>query len=316
MRILSDGHFHSGEDLARLFSVSRATIFQVLADSEKLGLQIFRVRKRGYKLVSSLDLLDAKIIQDHVGENCPFNIEIIDHINSTNSLLLEQTQDPDAHGKCIAAELQTKGRGRQGRVWYSGIAGALTFSVLWRFKNGIAALSGLSLAVGIAVAKAFEELGISEIKLKWPNDVHHNGRKLAGILIEVQGEMLGPGNAVIGIGLNYRLTPEVLKDIDQAAIDVVSISDSPPSRNLVLATILRILGDTLIKFENEGFQPFVAEWEQRHVHQNKKIRLLLPDNTYIYGIAEGVMPDGSLKVSTPTGIMKFNVGEISLRADV
>ena len=224
LRQLADGKFHSGEDLARLFSVSRATIYQVLADAENLGIQIFRVRKRGYRLASSLDLLDAQSIKEQLGASCPFTIEVLDSTDSTNTLLLEQAHDVNAHGKCIVTELQTKGRGRQGRVWYSGIAGALTFSVLWRFKNGIAALSGLSLAVGLAVTKAFEELGINDIKLKWPNDIQHNGRKLAGILIEVQGEILGQSNAVIGIGLNYRLTPEVLKDIDQAVVDLNSMS--------------------------------------------------------------------------------------------
>jgi len=313
LRQLSDGRFHSGEDLARQFGVSRATVWQSLSEAATLGLQVFRVRGRGYRLDYPLDLLDGWTISEALGDCSPFRVEVLDSVESTNSLLLERARQSEVHGVCVAAELQTRGRGRQGRVWHSGIAGGLTFSVAWQFKSGVTALSGLSLAAGLAVARACEALGVVGVKLKWPNDVIHNGRKLAGILIEVQGEMLGPSSAAIGIGLNYRLAPQVLAEIDQAVVDFAAIADPLPSRNKMLAELLRALGNVLTEFEAGGFAPLVADWEARHAHQMKQVQLLLPDRSVIRGVAQGVGADGSLKILTAGGGMQFNVGEVSLR---
>jgi BirA family biotin operon repressor/biotin-[acetyl-CoA-carboxylase] ligase len=299
--------------LARSLGVSRATVWQALSDTTALGLRLFRVRGRGYQLGSPIDLLDRETIMASLGKTSLFQLEVLDSVESTNSLLLKRAAQDAAHGTCIVAELQTRGRGRQGRAWYTGIAGALTYSVLWRFKCGIAGLSGLSLAVGLAVAQACEALGVAGVKLKWPNDVIHNGRKLAGVLIEVQGEMLGPSVAVIGVGVNHQLTPTVLAEIDQAVVDLAGIADQLPPRNAVLAELLRSLEDTLARFEAGGFAPLVGDWESRHAYQMKPVRLALPDGTTIRGVAEGVTSDGALKIRTSTGAMQFNVGEVSLR---
>lgn len=313
LRKLSDGRFHSGEALAESLGVSRATIWQTLVDAEALGLTVFRVRGRGYRLDAPIDLIDAGEIVDLCGPASPFHLEVLDSVPSTNGYLIERAVQGAAHGSVVVAELQTQGRGRYGRPWVSGMAGALTFSVLWRFRNGVAGLSGLSLAVGLAVARACEGLGVAGVKLKWPNDVVHHGRKLAGILIEVQGEMLGPSAAVIGIGLNCRLPPASRDAIDQPVVNLAEIIDRLPSRNAVLAVLLRELGPILQQFETAGFAPFAADWEARHAHQQKQVRLALPDRSAVSGVALGVAADGALKLRTHTGPLQFNVGEVSLR---
>jgi len=314
LRKLSDGRFHSGEDLANTLNVSRATIWQALSEAEAYGLQIFRVRGRGYQLISPIDLLERDVVMASLGVDTPFNLQILDSVNSTNSFLLQRAHAGAVHGECVATELQTHGRGRLGRAWHTGLASALTFSVLWQFKCGVAGLSGLSLAVGLAVARGCEALGVTGVKLKWPNDVIHNGRKLAGILIEVQGEMLGPSTAVIGIGINYRLSPQVLAEIDQAVVDLAGIANPVPSRNVVLSELLRALSDVLVDFEAKGFSPLIKDWEARHAYQTKMVQLMLPDRSVIRGVAEGVAADGALKIRTSTGAMQFNVGEISMRS--
>jgi BirA family biotin operon repressor/biotin-[acetyl-CoA-carboxylase] ligase len=313
LRKLSDGRFHSGEALAEAMGVSRATIWQTLGDAEILGLRVFRVRGRGYRLDEPLDLIDRDVVENLCEPAGPFQLELLDTVPSTNGYLIERAAQGAAHGRVAVAELQTRGRGRYGRQWVSGMGGALTFSVLWRFGNGIAGLSGLSLAVGLAVARACEGLGAAGVKLKWPNDVVHHGRKLAGILIEVQGEILGPSVAVIGIGLNYRLPPAARDAIDQPVVDLAEIIDRLPSRNIVLATLLRELGPILLQFEAVGFAPFATDWEARHAYQEKQVRLALPDQSAVNGIALGVAADGALKLGTHAGPMQFSVGEISLR---
>ena len=212
LRAIADGNFHSGAVLAERFKVSRAAIWHAVEDAETLGVRVFRVRGRGYRLAEPLEFIDANVVLHQLGADAKgLHLEVLDAVASTNSYLLTHAGDPAAHGQVAIAEMQIAGRGRRGRAWHTPFAGALTFSILWRFQQGVAALGGLSLAAGLAVAQACEALGIQGIQLKWPNDVMHGGRKLAGILIEVQGEMQGPSVAVIGVGLNYRFTPAVLE---------------------------------------------------------------------------------------------------------
>lgn len=313
LRQLADGRFHSGEGLAQSLGVSRATVWDVLREAESLDVHLFRIRGKGYRLEAPIDFLDAAAVTALLGPASMFRVEVLDSVESTNSLLLGRAMQGEAHGACVAAELQTRGRGRQGRPWRAGLAGALTVSVLWRFPCGIAGLSGLSLAAGLAVAEACGSLGVTEVKLKWPNDIVHSGRKLAGILVEVHGEMLGPSAAVIGIGVNYRLTTKVLEEIDQPVVDLAAIAERLPSRNTLLAELLHSLSAVLARFEAGGFASLAEEWQTRHAYQMKPVRLLLPDHSRIDGVAEGVAADGALRIRTATGPLYFSVGDISLR---
>jgi BirA family biotin operon repressor/biotin-[acetyl-CoA-carboxylase] ligase len=209
LRLLADGRFHSGEAIARHFRVSRTTVWNALQEAEALGVQIFSVRGRGYRLPEPVAWLERDAVLDAIGEQRAwYKLELHDHLESTNSYLMQQAALGAPHASCVAASLQTRGRGRRGRVWQSGLGASLTFSLLWRFQSGAAALSGLSLAVGVAMVRSFRAFGIAEAQLKWPNDlvVERQGqfRKLAGILIELQGDMEGPSAAVIGIGVNLR----------------------------------------------------------------------------------------------------------------
>jgi BirA family biotin operon repressor/biotin-[acetyl-CoA-carboxylase] ligase len=213
----------------------------------------------------------------------------------------------------IAAEWQTAGRGRRGRIWHAAPGAALTFSLLWRFQQGAGYLSGLSLAAGLAMVRALGALGVPDAGLKWPNDVLWRGRKLAGILIELQGDMLGPTAAVIGIGLNCRL-PDVLRErIDQPAVDLETACGTVPDRNRALALLLDELARVLDVFAGAGFTSLRDEWQRRHVHQRKAVRLALPDGKFVSGTAEGVADDGALLLATARGAQRFHSGEVSLR---
>lgn len=217
---LSDGHFHSGEALARQFNVTRATIWKAIQEAETLGIEIFSVRGRGYKLPQAITLLNATTVKQAIGEQRDlFDVQIHPQLDSTNSYLMQQAAKGVAQATCVVAELQTKGRGRRGRTWQAGLGASLTFSLLWRFQCGAAGLSGLSLAVGVALIRALRELGLAKAQLKWPNDVLVNQDqqyyKLAGILIELQGDMEGPSAAIIGIGINLNLPAQLRQQIDQ-----------------------------------------------------------------------------------------------------
>ena len=313
LNLLADGQFHSGEALAQRFKVTRATIWNALQHAESLGVEVFSVRGRGYKLPQPLELLDKNSVLNAIGEQRAwFNVQILNEVASTNTYLMQQKGI--AHATCVAAHIQTQGRGRRGRAWVSQLGASLTFSLLWRFQCGAAALSGLSLAVGVALIRALNDLGLSNVQLKWPNDVLVAGKKLAGILIELQGDLEGPSAAVIGVGVNFNLPKNVLKSIDQPAIDLMSVSADNINQNELLGIILKHLADVLSSFEARGFVGLRDEWLSYHAYENKPVRMLLPNGTHIHGLVKGVADDGILTVETALGVQRFSAGEISLRS--
>ncbi len=325
LRLLADGEFHSGEVLAQQLGISRASVSNALRGVESYGLKLYSVRGRGYCLSNPPQWLDAKRITGHMGERGHnFQIEILDRAVSSNSLLLQRAKLDVANGgapggSVLAVEWQSGGRGRLGRTWHSGLGNALTFSLLWRFDCGLSALSGLSLAAGVALIRALRVLGIASAELKWPNDVLSDKGKLAGILIEAQGDMLGPSAVVIGIGLNLSLQQQVLRQIGQP---VTSLEDmlvealAVPERNHLLAVILIELDSVLREFAAHGFAALRAEWQNYHGMQGQPVQVLLPDGSSVGGIVRGVAEDGALELETMHEIRRFNVGEVSLRSVV
>jgi BirA family biotin operon repressor/biotin-[acetyl-CoA-carboxylase] ligase len=286
-----------------------------LQDVENYGLTLYSVRGRGYRLARPLQWLDEDLIRAGLGNvRDELKIEILEHAASSNALLLQRATQGAASGNVLAVEWQTAGRGRLGRTWHSGLGDALTFSLLWRFESGLAALSGLSLAVGVAMMRALHELGVPGVGLKWPNDVLLNEGKLAGILLEAQGDMLGPSAVVIGIGLNLAV-PEVLRErIGQAVSDLASLDRPVPERNVVLAVSLKHLVEVLHEFAEHGFTPLRAEWESHHVFQQRPVKMSLPDGSQVVGTVQGVTNDGVLRLATERGEQLFNAGEVSLRS--
>lgn len=313
LRLMADGEFHSGEVLARQLGVSRASVNNALRGIEQYGLTLFGVRGRGYRLIEPPAWLDAGLVRAALKTPEIFRIEIIESAASSNTMLLQRAAQGLPSGSVLAAEWQSAGRGRLGRTWHSGLGNALTFSLLWRFESGLSALSGLSLGIGVAIMRALRKLGTKNVGLKWPNDVLDDRGKLAGILIEAQGDMLGPSVVVIGIGLNLRLPPSVSQRIDQPVSALAQVVAELPERNRLLALLLQELAEMLETFAAQGFAPLRAEWESYHVYQDRSVKMLLPDGTQVAGIVRGVTDEGALRVDSKQGMQIFNAGEISLR---
>jgi BirA family biotin operon repressor/biotin-[acetyl-CoA-carboxylase] ligase len=272
------------------------------------------VRGRGYCLPQPIEWLERDGILAALGDKAEkFILEIADTLDSTNRQLSRRVVENAPHGVVLATELQTQGRGRRGRTWHAGLGSGLAFSLLWRFNQGAGALSGLSLAVGVALIRALKQAGIHDAALKWPNDVLHNFRKLAGILIELQGDMLGPSAAVIGIGLNFHLNDALKDRIDQAVVDMHALTDGAARRNLLFAQLLGELAEVLEIFETQGFAALRDEWQEYHAYQGKPVQLLLPDGSRHEGEVLGVTEDGSLLVYGNGGTQRYAAGEISLR---
>lgn len=311
---LADGGFHSGEALARSLEVSRASVWNAVRDLESTGIEVYKVHGRGYRLPYPVTLLDRGAIERHLGASAGrFALDVRDSVDSTNTVLIERAANGAPGGTMLAAEWQSGGRGRLGRAWHAGVGEALTFSLLWRTARGAGALSGLTLAAGLAIARALESMGAQDIALKWPNDVLWRGGKLAGVLTELQGDALGPTAVVIGVGINVRLSDATSSRIDQAAADLEAACGSTPDRNRLLAGVLGELDPVLEAFDRDGFAPLRGEWQQRHAHQDKRVTLMLPDGTRRSGHARGVADDGALLLETASGMQRFHSGEITLR---
>ena len=323
LRQLADGQFLSGEELAAKVGLTRARVSQVLKDAEAAGLALERVKGRGYRLLEPPNFLDPAAVKARLatldaerGAATPVTVEVVDEIDSTSSELMRRMQRRDVHGVALAAECQTAGRGRRGRTWAGVFGGSLTFSVGWRFEQGAGFLAGLSLAVGVAVARALEADGYTGVALKWPNDLIHRHLKFGGILIELNGDALGPSTTVIGIGLNVRLPAGARKDIAQPVTDLATIAGRKApaiDRNRLFARLLSELAEVLARYASEGFAPFAAEWQHRHAYQGKMVRLLLPDGAAVTGKVAGVDASGALVLADGPRRARFLSGEITLR---
>ncbi|MCD5360648.1 biotin--[acetyl-CoA-carboxylase] ligase [Chromobacterium aquaticum] len=310
LRRLADGRFHSGEDIARELDCSRTLVWQAVHSIQQdLGVTVFSVRGQGYRLETPFQWLDVADIRNGLDEVAAdtFTLAVAERTDSTNTQLLARAASGGLHGLVLATELQTSGRGRLGRRWQARLGSGLTFSLLWRFERGLSQLAGLSLAVGVALARALRRLG-APVALKWPNDVLLNERKLAGILIELSGDALGPTAVVIGIGMNVSEPG----DVDQP---VACLADAGVqlTRSALLAELLNELHLVLGNFDRNGFVPLREEWMGLSAHQDAPVCLRFSHGEPVEGVARGVADSGALMVETTEGMKIYHAGEVSLR---
>jgi BirA family transcriptional regulator, biotin operon repressor / biotin---[acetyl-CoA-carboxylase] ligase len=258
------------------------------------------------------ELFDTAALKRALGEHAQgFALDVRGECESSNTVLLDAAARGAAHRTVLVCHSQTGGRGRRGRVWLSSPGRSLTFSLLWRFPPGGPLPMGLSLAVGVAVARSLEALGAADVRLKWPNDVLLRGRKLAGILIDLHNERGGPSAAVIGIGINLRLPVDFPRD-EIPATDLAEAMAEPPAPLDLLAKLLIELAATLETFDLRGFPAFRERWLARHAMQDAPVQIL-GERTGVQGICRGLDDDGALLLETASGIQRIVAGDVSLR---
>jgi BirA family biotin operon repressor/biotin-[acetyl-CoA-carboxylase] ligase len=313
--ILGDGRFHSGELLSQQLQVSRSSVWNGVEKLKAMGLEIYAVKGQGYKLAEPVEPLNKERILQAITPEAKLHLPHLDvhwSLDSTNQYLMELAKYGAQSGHACLAEIQTAGRGRRGRAWVSPFGGNVYLSQMWRFQAGPALLGGLSLATAVAVARALRKTGVQGFALKWPNDIVANGKKLAGILLEISGEAAGPATVVCGIGINMLLNTESARDIDQPWTDLYHLTGVVPPRNRLVGTLLSELITMYTEFEANGLQPFLPEWQQLDAYDGKPVELSMHDNV-IQGIARGVDPQGALKLEVGGTLRAFHSGEISLR---
>lgn len=314
LALLADGQFHSGVDLAKQLNVSRTTISKRVADWQALGLDIDTVTGKGYRLHTPIDWLNQQQIFQYIPSPIQALISefvIYPVISSTNDAVAQSLQKKSQSGVVCLAEMQSAGRGRRGRTWLSPPAGTFYGSVGWVFNEGFQVVEGLSLAIGVAVIQALNTCGVEGLQLKWPNDIVWQGKKLGGILIEMNAEVGGSCQVVVGVGINLALPQTVKKQIDQEVIDLREINPNI-NRQQITATIVSHLLLVLSDYAVQGFKAYRQTWKSYDALLGVPVKVLgLTQN--IEGIGAGIDEQGAFLIKTATGIEAISGGEVSIR---
>lgn len=305
--ILSDGEFHSGEQLGATLGMSRAAINKHIQTIKGWGLDVYTVTGKGYSLPAPVQLLDEAAILAQLHEP---HLAVIPVIDSTNQYLLERMAELNSGDACIA-EYQQAGRGRRGRQWFSPFGANLYMSMYWRLEQGPAAAMGLSLVIGIVMAEVLQELGAKDVRVKWPNDLYLHDRKLAGILVELTGKTGDAAQLVIGAGINLSMRTPDESVVNQGWINLQE-ADVRIDRNQLAARLINRLREALTQFEREGFLPFIDRWPALDNFINRPVKLIMGDRE-VHGIARGVDKQGGLLLEQDGEIKSWVGGEISLR---
>lgn len=311
LTLLSDGSYHSGEALGARLGVSRAAIWKQVKMLRDIGVSVHAVTGKGYRISNGIQLLDRQRIQTNLYPGVADSITGFDvhfSIGSTNS----EAMTKGVENLCtylVMAEHQSQGRGRRGRTWVSPFGHNLYMSLLWSFQGGIGELEGLSLACALAVLRSLKKLSYIGGQVKWPNDVLFNNKKLAGILLEVSGDISGPCKIVIGIGLNTDMPAEAGHGIDQPFCDLKSVSGGLVDRNLVASVLVSELVMIIREFELSGFRTLVSEWMEADAFLGRPIEVSSAHHVQL-GIGAGVDDSGRLLLDTTDGRKTISGGEV------
>ncbi|BDM66176.1 bifunctional ligase/repressor BirA [Shewanella sp. NFH-SH190041] len=306
LALLSDKTFTSGENLAGALSISRSAVNKHIEGLAEYGVSVFSVKGKGYRLEQPVFLLNEAQLKQTMPQRCFY----FDEIDSTNAFMLAHASELESGDLCIA-EYQSTGRGRRGRQWISPYGNHLYFSLFWRFPQGIAQAMGLSLVVGCALVKVLESFDVSDLGLKWPNDIYLEGRKLAGILVEMTGQADSECQLVIGIGINMAMSMAQGELIDQPWSDLSTLVDRLDKTALMIQLQKQLCAD-LRQFEQQGLSAFVTRWQQADLFAGRAVQLQL-GNQEISGICRGIDEQGAVVLENNGNLQSYLGGEISLR---
>lgn len=310
LALLADGRFHSGVALGEALGVTRAAVWKRLQGLKALGLELEQVKGRGYRLPHALELLDESVLRSRLSE--PLELELAEVLTSTNDRGLEAARSGPTQPLAVLAEHQTAGRGRLGRRWQSPFGSNLYLSLVWPLPAGTR-LQGLSLVVGVLLAELLAERGVSQVGIKWPNDIYVGRRKLAGILVELAGNLESDPVAVIGVGVNGYLGQELAASIDQPVTDWLTLTGEPLERNRLAADLLAALQAELPRFVAQGFAAFRKRWQPYDLCCGQPLWLQQGSRCEAVD-ACGVDADGGLLVEAADGSRRsLYGGEVSIR---
>ncbi|UXY53625.1 bifunctional biotin--[acetyl-CoA-carboxylase] ligase/biotin operon repressor BirA [Pseudomonas tohonis] len=309
LKLLQDGQFHSGEELGRALGVSRSAVWKQFQSLEaNYDVRFHKLRGKGYRLEAPMSLLDPVRLNDGVPG---FSCAVVETVDSTNAEVMRRIAAGAETPFAVLAEHQSGGRGRRGREWVSPYGQNLYCSVGLRVEGGAGHLEGLSLVVGLAVLRAIRLSGLSGLGLKWPNDILVNGRKIAGILLELIGDPADICSVIIGIGINVNMRGAGA-EISQPWTSILLESGGLFDRTALAINVLEQLNYCLAQCHREGFKALRAEWEADHLWRGREASLIAGKQR-VDGVILGVDDSGALRMDVAGSEKVFSGGELSLR---
>jgi BirA family biotin operon repressor/biotin-[acetyl-CoA-carboxylase] ligase len=238
-------------------------------------------------------------------------LQLLDEVDSTNLEAMRQARKGVREGLVIIADRQTSGRGRRNRHWHSFGNESLAMSVLLRPEIDPVKVSQLSLVAAVAVHQALSRFA-PDVRIKWPNDILHRGKKLAGILTEMQSDLSQVQAVVVGIGINLHAPahgwPEDIKDL---ATDLTHAAGKDSSRLQVVLELITCLEETYLTYLQKGFEPFRKRWWQAHAANGRSVRIRYGGDD-ITGVARALDEQGRLVIETKTGTHRVLTGEVEI----
>lgn len=308
IELLADGNIHSGEQLGESLGMTRAGINKHIQTLRSWGIDVQTVAGKGYQLDAPMNLLNVDSVNKNIkGEPA----SVIPVIDSTNQYLIQRISELKSGDVCIA-EYQSAGRGRRGRQWISPFGRNLYLSMYWKLDQGPAAAIGLSLVVGVIMAEVLQKLGADGVKVKWPNDLYLNDKKLSGILVELTGKTGDVAHIVTGIGINIAMSKNQNEAINQQWINLEQVGIKI-DRNELACEITNALREAFVQFEKQGVSVFIERWKRLDNFMDRRVKLIIGEKE-IFGIAKGINDQGALLLEQDGKIIPYIGGEISLRS--
>lgn len=312
IQLLADGLIHHHEELTTSLKISHRELQQLLSGLSELGLHNNLPAVNCYQLERPLILLSSARIDaalNDAARSLLTDLKILQQVDSTNRYLLDYSNNLSSGIACFA-EYQTAGKGRQGRQWVSPFGHNIYLSIRWNYPSGLAAITGLSLAVGVAVMRVLSQYQLNHLGLKWPNDIVYRGKKLAGILVEATGSANG-SSVVIGLGLNLFMPSKEGCFIQQAWTDLNTLCAPAPDRNLLAANLLNQLLPVIASYETHGIKAYLEEWRRYDALIDLPATLYLGSQCFT-GIVRGIDDEGLLLLEHQDGkIIRYASGEVS-----
>ncbi len=311
----------SGEHLSTVLGVSRTAIWKVINELKEEGYVIESSSKKGYRLSLTSDVLNSFEISEELKTKAlGRNVVYLDRIDSTNNYAKKIALEGCEEGTLVVADYQTCGRGRLGRDWNSPDKKGVWMSLVLRPDIPFEEVQIITLAASVAVVQALYDIAQIEAGIKWPNDIIINGKKVCGILVEMNMEIDRINFLVLGIGLNVN---QQKNDFSQELLDkAVSLkmhveetlnTQKILKRNELIAAILLKFEEIYDKVKSGAFEDIISEWKRYSVTLGKEVNITYKDEQY-RGVAEDITKDGKLIVKCEDGNVKevFS-GEISVR---
>ncbi len=313
-RLLADGRLHSGTELAARLKLTRSAVWKRIRQLEACGVNVVHEARKGYRLARAVEPLQPEYLQREISLCVPqAMVRVAWHCASTNTEArrwLERTGNPAV----VLTECQSAGRGRRGRSWHGQPGASLLLSISQQTTQPMQALQALSLQLGLACVHTLWRQGFGQTRLKWPNDlvVTQTGRlhKLGGLLVELSGEVEGPVQVTVGLGLNLQLSP---LPPTGPGLPAANLADQAPiSRNRLAVALVRALLEVLKQAGQEDFSGQVQAYDQAHALHDQPVRVLLGEK-HLQGRVAGVNAQGCLLLQSGANVLTLPAGEVSVR---